>query len=129
MKIKQRNQSEISCETEKKTPTQCFLLLKEVYGDNVMSRTRVLEWHRRFMEGRQNVKTMMIVVFNIRGVIMIEWVPEGDTVNQKYNSEIPIKLRTSEKEMAGIVEEGIMDSASRQCASSLCPRHEAIYRR
>jgi hypothetical protein len=35
------------------------------------------------MEGRENVKAMMIVFFNIRGVIMIEWVDEGQTVNQK----------------------------------------------
>jgi hypothetical protein len=41
----------------------------------------VLEWHRWFMEGWENVKKMMIVFFNIRGVIMIEWVTEGQTVN------------------------------------------------
>jgi hypothetical protein len=36
MKIEQCNQSEISCKIEK-TLTECFQLLKEVYGDNVMS--------------------------------------------------------------------------------------------
>jgi hypothetical protein len=33
----------------------------------------------------------------------------------------------SEEEKAGIVEEEIMDSASRQCASSQCPRAEAVF--
>jgi hypothetical protein len=31
---------------------------------------------------KSKVKAMMIVFFDIRGVIMIEWVPEGQTVNQ-----------------------------------------------
>jgi hypothetical protein len=35
------------------------------------------------MEGREHVKAV-IIFFNMRGVIMIEWVPEGQTVNQKY---------------------------------------------
>jgi hypothetical protein len=48
MKIEQSNQSEISCETEK-SPTECFQLLKEVFGDNIMSRTRDFEWHKEFM--------------------------------------------------------------------------------
>jgi predicted nucleotidyltransferase len=42
---------------------------------------------------KSNVKTMMIVFVNIRGVIMIEWVPEGQTVNQKYYLEVLSKLR------------------------------------
>jgi hypothetical protein len=58
-----------------------------------MSRTQVLEQHKRFVEGRANVKAMMIVFFNIRGVIMIEWVPEGQTFNQKYCLEVLTKLR------------------------------------
>jgi hypothetical protein len=37
----------------------CFQLLKEVYGD-VMSRMRVLEWHKQFMEGREEVEEMNV---------------------------------------------------------------------
>jgi hypothetical protein len=47
------HQSEISCETEKRTPTDNLQLLKEVFGDNVMSGTWVFEWHKRFREGRE----------------------------------------------------------------------------
>jgi hypothetical protein len=54
---------------------------------------RVPEWHNRFLEGRENVEAMMIVFFNIRGVIMTEMVPEGQTVNQKYYLEVLTKLR------------------------------------
>jgi hypothetical protein len=36
---------------------------------------------------------VMIVFFAIRGVIMIEWVSEGQTINQMYNLEVLTKLR------------------------------------
>ena len=39
-----------------KTPTEALKLLQEVYGDNTMSRIRLFEWHRRFKEGREEVK-------------------------------------------------------------------------
>jgi hypothetical protein len=39
------------------------------------------------------VKAMMIVFLDIRDVIMIEWVPDGQTVIQKYYLEVLTKLR------------------------------------
>jgi hypothetical protein len=57
MKIEQCIDRKFLVKLKKKKPlTECFQLLKEVYGDNVMSRTRVSEWHKRFMEGREEVK-------------------------------------------------------------------------
>jgi hypothetical protein len=55
MKIEQRINLKFLVKLKKKTPTECFQLLKEVY-DDVMSRTRVLEWHKQFMEGREEVE-------------------------------------------------------------------------
>ena len=40
----------------KKSPNECFQLLKEVFGDNCVSRTQVFEWHKRFVEGREVVE-------------------------------------------------------------------------
>jgi hypothetical protein len=40
----------------KKTPTEHVQLLKEVYGDNVMSHMLLFEWHKRFMEGQEEVE-------------------------------------------------------------------------
>ena len=34
---------------------ECIELLKDVYGDNLMSRSRVFEWHKIFSEGREEV--------------------------------------------------------------------------
>jgi hypothetical protein len=42
--------------SESETPTECFQLLKEVYGDNVMSRALVFESHKWFVEGREEVE-------------------------------------------------------------------------
>lgn len=38
-----------------KTPTECCAMLKEVYGEESLSRARVFEWYKRFREGREDV--------------------------------------------------------------------------
>ncbi|CAK9816610.1 Protein GVQW3 [Anthophora quadrimaculata] len=35
-----------------KTFTETFELIKKVYGDDCLSRTRVFEWYKRFQDGR-----------------------------------------------------------------------------
>ena len=37
---------------------------------------------------KSKFKAMMIVFFDIRGVIYIDWVPEGQTVNQVYYKNV-----------------------------------------
>ena len=39
-----------------KTPTEALKLLQEVYDDEMMSRTRLFQWHRRFKEEREEVE-------------------------------------------------------------------------
>ena len=39
-----------------KTPTEVLKLLQQVYGDDMRSRTRLFDWHRRFKEGREEVE-------------------------------------------------------------------------
>jgi hypothetical protein len=41
---------------------------------------------------KSKVKALMIIFFDIRGVIMIEGAPEGQTVTQKYCLEVLTKL-------------------------------------
>ena len=38
------------------TPIEALTLLHEVYGDDMMSRTRLLKWHTRFKEEREEVE-------------------------------------------------------------------------
>jgi hypothetical protein len=40
----------------KKTTTEMFNLLNEVYGENTLSRAHVSEWCKRLSEGRQAVE-------------------------------------------------------------------------
>ena len=42
---------------------------------------------------KSKLKVMLIVFFDINGIIMIEWVPQGQTVNQHYYIETLKKLR------------------------------------
>ena len=39
-----------------KTATEALNMLRDVYGDSSMSVTRVFEWHKRFVEGREDVE-------------------------------------------------------------------------
>ena len=39
-----------------KTPTEALKLFQEVYGDDTISRTHLVEGHRRFKEGREEVE-------------------------------------------------------------------------
>ena len=39
-----------------KTVTESLKMLRDVYGDSSMSRTRVFEWHKRYVEGREDVE-------------------------------------------------------------------------
>ena len=41
---------------------ECIKLLKDMYGDNLTSRSRVFEWHKIFSEGREEVKDNKIQV-------------------------------------------------------------------
>jgi len=38
-------------------------------------------------------KAMLIVFFDIQGIMMAVWVPSGQTVNQQYYIEVLKKLR------------------------------------
>ena len=41
---------------------------------------------------RSKFKAMLSVFFDIQGIVMVEWVPSGQTVNQQYYIEVLKKL-------------------------------------
>ena len=49
VKWKKLNSAEISCEINKTSPMECIKLLKGVYGDNLMARSRVLNCTKDLM--------------------------------------------------------------------------------
>ncbi len=40
----------------KKTPTKCYKLFKEAYGENSLSRVRVFECYKRFFVDQESTK-------------------------------------------------------------------------
>jgi hypothetical protein len=43
---------------------------------------------KKARKSKSNLKAMMMIFFNIRGIVHIDWVPEGHTVNQVYYKEV-----------------------------------------
>jgi hypothetical protein len=71
-------------------------------------------------------KTMLIVFFDILGIVMAEWVPSGETVNQQLPRSIGEIARTNEKETTRIMEKRL-DFAPRQRASPQRFVSEAVF--
>ena len=125
----------------KKSATECYQLLKEVFGDNTLSRTRVFEWHRRFSEGREEVedderpgrpvtsrteekiqKVSEIVRKDRRlSIRMI-----ADTLNMDKET-VRQAEGTSEEEETRFVEEQLVDPPSGQRSRPQCPLCEAVF--
>ena len=55
-KIEQRVKLKFLVKLNKKSLMECIKLLKDVYGDNLMSRSCVFQRHKRFHEGREDME-------------------------------------------------------------------------
>lgn len=69
---------------------------------------------------KSKFKAMLIIFFDIKGIIFIEWVPSGQTVNQYYYKEVLIKLRERVRKKTTRSVEEWLGSSPRQCSSSQC---------
>ncbi|KAJ8951326.1 hypothetical protein NQ318_008230, partial [Aromia moschata] len=82
-----------------------YAMLKEVYRNECLSRTQVLEWFKRFKERNETTKddprperpSMSKMDENVnkivRGIVFVNWIPEGQTINQHYYIEVLTALR------------------------------------
>ena len=48
---------------------------------------------KKARQSKSKFKAMMIFFFDIRRIVYVDWVPEGQTVNQVYYKEVLTKLR------------------------------------
>ena len=55
-KIQQRVDLKFLVKLKKNIPMECIKLLKDVYGNNLMSRSRVYECYKRFSAGREELE-------------------------------------------------------------------------
>ena len=47
---------------------------------------------KKAQQNKSKFKAMLIVFFNIRGIVHVDWVPESQTVNQVYFKEVLTNL-------------------------------------
>ena len=76
-------------------------------SDDQCSGSHHLQDQKKAFMSRSKFKAMLIVFFDIQGIVMAEWVPSGQTVNQQYYIEVLTKLREREKETTGIMEKRV----------------------
>ena len=68
---------------------------------------------------KSRVKTMLLPFFDIKGIVLHEFVPTGQTVNQDYYLEILERMREKVKtETTRTFCQQLMDLARRQCTCS-----------
>jgi hypothetical protein len=70
-----------------------------IFQYNPETNTQATHWKtpistrtRKARMSKLQMRATMIICLDIRGVLMTEWVPEGQTVNQRYYLEVLTKL-------------------------------------
>ena len=65
-----------------------------------MGRTQVIDWFRRFIEGRKKgrqvrskIKVMLLAFFDSEGIVHHEYAPDGQTINKEFYLEVLRRLR------------------------------------
>jgi hypothetical protein len=53
----------------------------------------ILQDKKKARMSKSRIKTMLVVFFDIRGIIITQYIPSGQTVNQTYYIELLTKLR------------------------------------
>jgi hypothetical protein len=80
----------------KKSAMEKFQLLTEAYGEtkrqSMQSKSATSPRPKRARMSRSKFKAMLIIFFDIRGIVMAELVPSGQRVNQQYYLEVLVKL-------------------------------------
>jgi hypothetical protein len=82
--VKLRNNARDSCAT-----------FSDAYGREAMKKSNVFEWHKRFKKGhmpKSQMKAVHVTLFDIKGIVHFELVPQGRTINEAYCVEILKRL-------------------------------------
>lgn len=78
----------ISCDE-----TWIFQYDVEIKRQSMHQKTATSPRIKKARMSKSKFKAMLIVFFNINGIVMTEWVPEGQTVNQTYYLSVLATLR------------------------------------
>ena len=98
------------------------------------SKRQSMHWKRpsspRQKKARQSKSKFeaMIVFFDIRGIVHVDWVPEGQTVNQVYYKEAVTNLHERvRRKKTWNVEEWLVGSSPRQRAGTQLPVCQVVF--
>jgi hypothetical protein len=83
------------CVTLGENASDTCALVSEAYGGEVMKKSSVFKWHKRFRESSHVVITnegSALAFFDIKCIIHFEFISQGQTVNQAYYVEILKRL-------------------------------------
>jgi hypothetical protein len=64
-------------------------------GGEAVKRSSVFEWYNRFKESsniKTQMKTMFIILLDIKGIVQFEFISQDKTANQAYYMEILRRL-------------------------------------
>jgi len=65
-------------------------MLRNCFGNDILKKTAVYEWHERFKSGHESVEDFMD--YN-DGIVHHEFLPEDQTVNKEYYLGVMRRLR------------------------------------
>ncbi|KAL4149713.1 hypothetical protein QTP88_003590 [Uroleucon formosanum] len=72
----------------------CVDILKRMENErDLLKKTSASPKLKKARMSKSKLKAMLIVFFDIKGLIMTEWVPQGQTVNQHYYLQVLTTLR------------------------------------
>jgi hypothetical protein len=70
-------------------------MFSEAYGEESVKNSSVFVWHKWVKEGcrkacmlKSQMKTLLVIFYDIKGTIHFEFIPQGQTVIQAYYVEI-----------------------------------------
>ena len=83
---------------------------------------------KKAQQSKSKFKALMIFFFDIRGIVHVDWVPEGQTVNQVYYREVLTNLRERvRRKKTWNVEEWLLGSSPRQRAGTQRPDCQVVF--
>jgi hypothetical protein len=115
------------CVKLKETATETFEMLKSAYVEACLSRSSAFEWYKLLKEaqkvrmqkfaGENNVNC----IFDAKGIIHHEFVPEEQTVNGRFHKEM-IKRLIERVHCVSLSFRKVGPGTSRQCTGALFGR-------